>query len=220
MIRKAAIVVVAAVALLLAVGLVLPRRWRVERSVVIAGPSSRIHPLLATLRRWQEWSPWTKELDPVARFTFAGPDMGVGSEWGWIGPVLGRGRLVVLEADPARGLTLEERVESEIANAKATFRYEPVGADTRVTWTDEGTLPLVVGGFIRGRVEAQLGAHFEKGLAKLKTQVEALPPAPPPKPEVRPEPVDGGAEPAVTSDGGVATDGGVGAGGNAADSGT
>ncbi len=194
LVRRAAVAVVVVMASGVMVGVALPRRFSVERSVVIEGPPARIHPYLASLRRWPEWSPWTKERDPQARFSLAGPEEGVGASRSWIGPVVGRGQVAIVEADPRTGVTLEEQVESETPNAVGRIRYAPEGTSTRVTWTDQGTLPAAAGGFFRGRVERSLGLDMERGLAKLKAQVEALP-KPPPEPEPLPEASDAGTEP-------------------------
>jgi uncharacterized protein YndB with AHSA1/START domain len=177
-IKKIAIALVALVVLATAVGAALPRTWRVERSVVIASTPERIFPYLNDLKRWQEWSVWTKAMDPLVRHMFEGPQDGVGARWSWLGPKMGQGKIEIVEADPAVGISLSESIESPTENARATLRFTREGAQTRVTWIDEGTLPWVVGGFFRGTVEEVLSANFETSLNKLKAVVEALPPPP------------------------------------------
>lgn len=159
-------------ALFLGVGLVLPRTWRVERSVVIAAPPERISPYLLDLHRWQEWSPWTRALDPLVRHAYSGPRSGVGAGWSWLGPTMGRGSLTITWADARTGLRLDQAIESDRVNAHAELRLVPTAEGTRVTWVDEGELPLL-GGWFRGRVEARLGRSFEAGLGRLKALAEA-----------------------------------------------
>jgi hypothetical protein len=166
------------------VGALLPRQWRVEARITIHAPPDRIHPFLDDLRKWPEWAVWNKDMDPKVVWTYAGPDRGVGSRWAWNGPVMGKGRMEIVESDPAVGLTVDEAIESETVNARAKLRYAVAGADTTVTWVDEGTLPPVIGGYFRGMIEDMLKDNFGKGLAKLKAVVEALPPPPPPAPVV------------------------------------
>lgn len=175
MIKKIAIAVVAVVLAVLGVAAVLPRSWSVERSVVIRSAPARIYPFLFDLRRWQEWSAWTKAIDPLVRNTYEGPRDGVGAKWIWMGPKMGRGQLEIVAADPASGIELAQAVESEVVNSKATLRFSAEADGTRVTWRDEGTLPPLVGGFFRGTVEDLLASHLEASLAKLKATVEALP---------------------------------------------
>lgn len=172
MIKKFAIAVIAAVALTFGVGLWLPRGWRVEREVLIDAPPERVYALLFDLKRWQEWSVWTRAMDPLLRNTYEGPQEGVGAKWLWLGPQMGRGRLVITAADPAKGLELEQAIESDTVNSHASLRFTVEGGKTRVTWTDEGTLPPLVGGLFRGTVEQKLSVHLATSLERLKSLLE------------------------------------------------
>lgn len=175
MTKKIAIALIAIVLIALGVGLVLPRSWEIERSIVIDTTPERIAPLVLDLRRWQEWSVWTKALDPLVRNTFEGPADGVGAKWLWLGPTMGRGRIEIVAADVKRGIELDQALESERVNSHGTIAFSPEGSGTRVTWIDRGELP-VLGGFFRSAFEERLGENLEKSLAKLKTVVDALPP--------------------------------------------
>lgn len=177
MIKKFAIALVALVAITLCVGAALPQRWKVERHVVINAAPERIHPLLFDLKRWQDWSVWTRAMDPQVRNTYEGPQDGVGAKWLWLGPKMGRGQVVIVASEPHRGIELDESIEAEAANAHASLTFSTEGSATRVTWVDEGTLPPIAGGFFRGTVEDQLGSHFAASLEKLKAVVEAQAPA-------------------------------------------
>ena len=190
MLRKLAIAVVAIALLVVVVGLLLPRRWHVEQSIVINAPSTRIHPYIANLHSWQEWASWSRELDPQVRNSYEGPAEGTGAKWTWLGPKMGRGRMEIAMADPRIGVEINEAIESEAINAHSSFAYRAEGAGTRITWVDEGTLPVVLGGYFRRSVERQLGAYFQQGLETLKRRVEALPPEPAPS---APQPLDAGA---------------------------
>jgi hypothetical protein len=165
-------------ALALILGALLPRRWHAEQAMVIEAPPERIHAFLDDLHRWAEWTPWNKAMDPQAVWTYEGPARGVGARRAWSGPVLGKGRMEIVQSDPALGLTVDEAIESEAVNAQGRFLYTRVGNATKVTWVDEGDLPPVLGGYFRGMLERKLAANFSKGLAKLKRLVEALPPPP------------------------------------------
>lgn len=182
MLRKFAIAIVALALLVVALGLVLPRRWHVEQSVFIAAPSARIHPFIANFHSWQEWAAWSKDLDPQVRNTFEGPAEGTGAKWTWLGPKMGHGRMEIAMADPRIGVEINEAIESESINAHSSFTYRTESTGTRVTWVDEGTLPVLLGGYFTRSVEKQLGRYFQEGLEALKKRVEALPPEAPPAP--------------------------------------
>ncbi len=175
MIKKFAIALVAVVLLTLSAGLILPRGWRVERQVLINAGPGRVHALLFDLKRWQEWSVWTRAMDPLLHNTYEGPQEGVGAKWMWLGPKMGRGQVAIVASDPLSGIELDEAIESEVVNAHASVKLTVEGSATRVVWIDEGTLPLIVGGLFRGAVERQLGEHLQASLQKLKAVAEAQP---------------------------------------------
>ncbi len=183
MLRKVAIALVGLAGLIVLIGLVLPRTWHVERSIVINAASHRIHPFISNLHEWQAWSVWSKELDPQVRNSFEGEQDGVGAKWSWLGPKMGRGRVEIESSDPRFGVELDEAIESETVNAHGRFSYSAEGKATRVRWQDEGMLPPVLGGYFRGSVEEQLKAAFQTGLEELKRKVEALPPEATPAPQ-------------------------------------
>lgn len=172
MIKKFAIALIVAVLVALGLGFALPRGWRVERQVVITASPAQVHAMLFDLRRWQEWSAWTRSIDPLLRNTYEGPQDGVGAKWLWLGPTMGRGSLVIVASDPSRGIELDQAIESERVNSHASITLTAEGDQTRVTWIDEGTLPPIVGGFFRGTVEERLGAHLSTSLENLKALLE------------------------------------------------
>jgi hypothetical protein len=171
-IKKFAIALVAAVIVSIGAGALLPRGWRVERQVVIDAPPERIYGMLFDLKRWQDWCVWTRAMDPLLRNTYEGPQEGVGAKWLWLGPKMGRGSLMIVAADPARGIVLDQAIESEQVNAHASISLSPEGTSTRVTWVDEGTLPPIFGGLFRATVEDGLAGHMAASLSKLEALLE------------------------------------------------
>lgn len=172
MIKKLSTGVIALLLTIVAVGLALKRQWHVTRHTVIRAAPEKVFPYFSELHRWQEWSVWTKEMDPFVRHSYEGQPDGVGAKWRWIGPVLGRGQIEIVSAEVPTLLQLDESIESETVNAHARIELRPNHQQTEITWIDEGSLPLPLGGFFRGLVEERLGQHLTQSLAKLKTIVE------------------------------------------------
>ena len=77
MIKKFALATIAVTLLALGTAFMLPREWRVERHVVINATPQRVHALLFDLKRWQDWSVWTRTLDPQLRNAYEGPQDGL-----------------------------------------------------------------------------------------------------------------------------------------------
>lgn len=171
----AAMVVVGAVIVVL--GLALPREWHVERAVLISATPAEIHTVVSDLERWDEWAQGQDgrgdtvvTLGPVTR--------GQGARLRWQSPSAS-GEVTIVESDPARGVVFELRRNTE-PSSRAAVRYEPKLATTEVTWTDRGTLEPIWGALMRDFVQTELEAHLQTGLARLKAIVEARAPAAPP----------------------------------------
>src|SRR4029079_17993737 len=70
------------VAVVLAAGLFLPRKAHVERSIVTSAAPATVFEIVNGFRRFNEWSPWAR-LDPDTKYTYSGPETGVGARMEW-----------------------------------------------------------------------------------------------------------------------------------------
>jgi hypothetical protein len=147
--------------------------YEVVRTRTIEAPSAVIHDLIADFREWVRWSPW-EDLDPDLGRTYTGPDRGVGSVYEWSGNrKAGQGRMEITRDEPLEVVVAVTFLKPFRSTSTATFRLEPEGAGTRVTWTMVGPktvasrLMSIVGGMDR-----MIGPDFEKGLTRLKATAE------------------------------------------------
>jgi polyketide cyclase/dehydrase/lipid transport protein len=176
--KTAGIVVAALIVLCLVIGLFLPRQWDVERSILVNAPRSKIHPWVESPARWNDWFALEEmKSDPNYRVSTSGPEKGVGATYEWSGGASGRGRIVIAESDVRSGVQFDEWIEVDATEPKngtgrIVYSDAPDGS-TRVTWSDQGTLPPVIGGYLRGLVNASMAKAFEKGLVNLKAKGEA-----------------------------------------------
>ncbi len=169
----AAILLVAVVV----VALLMPSKWRVERSVTIAAPPERIHPFVGDLKQWERWVPFSKPAeDSDAKWTYSEPSSGEGATMQWKGTKSGAGAVKITGSSPTSGIRYEMAL-GDGQPSRGEVRYEAVPEGTRVTWIDEGS----VGHFLPGRffismIERVLGEHFDRALATLKRISEEPPP--------------------------------------------
>lgn len=170
---------VALVALLLAgVGAMLPRHWRVERSIMINAPSHSVHRWAADLAYWPRWAQWDQR-SMAPKNQLGEPSAGVGATLAWrAGAGNTTGRVRITASDPERGVWFEHRIDAGEPSF-ATLLYTPKPGVTEVTWRDEGELSPVVGGFMLDYFQTRLGEHMGEGLARLKQLVEQPPQASP-----------------------------------------
>jgi len=171
-IKKIAIGVGILVAVFIAVGLALPGNWHVQTSIVIKAPAAAIHPYIATPGRWRDWAAWNADVDPDVKWEYGGPDSGVGSWWSWAGPKMGRGKMAITRSDAAKGVWFDEHIDADEVNAHGSIVYAAVDGGTKLTWTDDGKLPPIVGGYFRSMLQGYLKTHFDKGLETLKRLVD------------------------------------------------
>jgi uncharacterized protein YndB with AHSA1/START domain len=150
----------------------LPGTARVERAIDIAASPDKVYGIAADLRRMPDWSPW-REIDPQVKFTFEGPEQGVGQVMRWTSgnPMVGSGTLKLTEATPTSRLATVSDYAG-FGTSTATMSFAPQAAGTRVNWVFESSLPGVVDRWAGLGVDRSVGAEYEKGLAKLKALAE------------------------------------------------
>lgn len=164
---------VVAVAVLMAVGMFLPREITVERSIEIDAPASDIYPLVANLEANQKWSPWA-DLDPDAQYIYNEVESGIGArmEWSSDSPDVGNGTMEITEVTENEALTVALDF-GDMGGGTAFWEFSESGDVTTATWrlvADMGAGPI--GRWIGLKMDDWVGADYERGLANLKAVVE------------------------------------------------
>ena len=168
----------------IAVAFFLPSQVATERSVVIDRPPSMVHAVVDSFALFNRWSPWA-DLDPNTRYTYEGPERGVGAAMAWASddPSVGSGRQAITAS------VAPERVETaldfgDFGTAKAALLLAPEGEGTKATWRFETELPItfdgkfffgVLGRWFGLTMAEAIGKDYEKGLGKLKALLEGMP---------------------------------------------
>jgi len=177
--KIAVIGVIGLAVLVLAVSQLLPRSWKVQRSLIIDAPPGALLPLVANLKTgWPQWSAFDNE-DPDIKYSYSGPDEGPGAARSWVSKKMGDGSQNIVRAD-TKGIEFELRMERSNFAMKGTMDFEPaaVGSGTKVTWTDSGEVgfnPMYR--YMFTFADQIMGPTFEKSLQALKQKAEH-----PPKP--------------------------------------
>ncbi|MBY6243584.1 SRPBCC family protein [Methylosinus sp. Sm6] len=151
-----------------------PDVCRITRSIVIAAPPERIFPLVDDPRATNEWSPFVK--DPSIALTYDGPERGVGAACDFAGDSkVGAGRVEIVESLAPSKVVVTLRLDRPMkCRNRVEFTILPQADGSLVTWDMSGPQPFL------GKLmtiffdpEKMVGGSFEKGLADLKTLVEA-----------------------------------------------
>jgi hypothetical protein len=153
--------------------IVLPRQYRVERSIDIPATPAEIGRLVAELPERMQWVPWTVT-DPDATYTFTGNAGALDSTMSWVGKKIGTATLTLVERTPTQIVTRLDYVKPMKMTSTDRFELVP-GPDgqTTVRWINEGTLRLPFGGVMRLMMDKILGADYEQGLSNLRAVFDA-----------------------------------------------
>lgn len=149
----------------------------VSRQITVAAPPELVFPHINQLRNWEAWNPWGS-IDPNCKMAYDGPAAGVGASYSWSGNnKIGAGRNSVIESRLNELVRFQLEFQKPMAATNiAEFTFQPCGEKTLVTWTMSGkrNIPGKLFGLILN-CDKMCGNQFEKGLAKIKSLVEARP---------------------------------------------
>jgi hypothetical protein len=187
----------ALIALLVLVGLFLPRSAHVERSIETSADAATVYALADGFARFNEWSPWAS-IDPATKYAYSGPQHGVGArlEWTSDNPDVGNGSQEIVAAEPGQRVT-SRLVFGEQTPATMNLTLAPVAAGTQITWSFDADFGWnLLGRYFGLMFDRYIGADFERGLARLKAVAEAdAARATTPAPAATDQPADAAASP-------------------------
>ena len=154
-----------------------PSEYRVARTATIAAPAPAVLAQVNDFHKWDAWNPWAK-LDPAMKQAYAGAPAGIGAIYTWAGnSEVGEGRMTLTESRPSDLVRIRlEFLKPFATTSTAEFSFRPEGDHTAVTWSMTGKVNFmakVVHLFMD--MDRMIGGNFEKGLAQLKSVVEAAP---------------------------------------------
>jgi hypothetical protein len=157
-----------------------PEEFKVSRSATFAASPAAVFEQVNDFHKWDAWSPWAK-MDPNAKNSFEGPTSGQGAKFSWVGNSdVGEGSMTIVESRPNELVRYRLDFVKPMAGTSDTeMKIEPQGDQTKLTWNMTGKnnfMAKAVGLFMD--CEKMVGDQFDKGLANLKSIVEAKPEQP------------------------------------------
>jgi uncharacterized protein YndB with AHSA1/START domain len=177
MLKKILIALVAIVVVFVVVVAMQPSEFRVARTATISAPAPAVFAQVNDFHNWEEWSPWAK-LDPAAKNSFEGPPAGTGAIFRWAGNnQVGEGRMTITESRPNELIRFNlEFFKPMAGTSTAEFTFKPEGNETTVTWSMTGNNNFIAKAMcLFMNMDKMVGGQFEKGLAAMKSIVEAVP---------------------------------------------
>lgn len=162
MLKKILIALAAIVVVVVVVVALQPSEFRVTRTAVISAPAPAVFAQVNDFHKWEAWSPWAR-LDPAMKQTYEGAREGPGAIYRWAGNrEVGEGSMTITESRP-----------SDLVRIKLEFLKPFAGTSTAEFTGDNNVMAKAVHLFMN--MDTMVGGNFEKGLAHMKSVVEAKP---------------------------------------------
>lgn len=171
MVRRSSLCLAALIPLTVACG---PPHTHVERSATYTATLDDVYPLVADLKTFYEWSPWSKT-DPNQTVEFSDPSSGMDAWYSWKGnEEVGSGKMTVIAEEKNKLVTHKlQFFEPWEGISESGFVLEEQGDKVKVTWNydqdNEGFARIMIN-FMD--MDEMLGPDYEKGLASLGEVVE------------------------------------------------
>lgn len=170
------IVLVAIIAVPLVLALFVPKKYSVEREVVINQPRQVVYDYIKYLKHQDNFSSWAK-MDPEMEKTYSGTDGQVGfvSAWESENPDVGVGEQEIIGMEEGSRVDYALRFKEPFeASDIAYFQLESLDAEkTKVIWGFEGYMAYPMNSMLLVMdMEGLIGNDFSDGLDRLKAILE------------------------------------------------
>ncbi len=149
---------------------------KVERSIQINASADMVRSKIVDLKFFHEsWSPWT-EKDPNMTVTYSGETGKEGNSMSWVSDnkEVGKGTMTY---KGTHGDTIVESLYFDGQGEAQIFHIVSAeGTGCKVSWVMQNTVPFPFRAMMLFmNIDKMVGPDFEKGLAKLKSVMEAMP---------------------------------------------
>jgi len=154
-----------------------PSEFHVARSTTISAPPAAVFAQVNDFHKWEAWNPWGK-IDPAMKQGYDGAPAGIGAIYTWAGNnEVGEGRMTITESRPNDLIRVKlEFFKPFAGNSIAEFTFKPEANQTAVTWSMTGQNNFMAKAIhLFMNMDKMIGGQFEKGLAEMKSVVEASP---------------------------------------------
>lgn len=177
MVKKILLFVVGLIVVLLLIGFVLPRKFKLTKSEVINAPAEYVFEEINNLERWPDWSYWNT-LDPNMEVVYSEQKAGTGASYEWKGNSdVGEGKLAITESKPNESVACDLFFMQAEEASKAVYQLEPTEGGTKLTMsfdTDFGMNPIMRWMGV-AMFPSEMNKAFDYNFSKLKEIAEAKP---------------------------------------------
>ncbi|MFZ5517496.1 MAG: SRPBCC family protein [Candidatus Zhuqueibacterota bacterium] len=163
------------IAVILISGLILPRDYLMEKTIVISAPKELVFEHVRYWRNWDAWSPWI-EMDSLMVSKIEGTDGEVGSAYSWVGDpkVTGKGEMKTTAIKDNEEMAYHTHFYHPWERESDGYlRLVDEAGAVKVVWAFYGTTPFPWNvGMLFVNLDDVVGKDFERGLVRLKQLCE------------------------------------------------
>lgn len=164
--------------LFLLVALVLPSSRHLTEKIETNRKLTIVHDTINTPRRLKDWTPLPLR-DPRLKWTYSGPESGVGARADYTSSVLGKGSWEIVESEPGKRIVYAITNAQNGTNKKMTFTFKPTGRNNRNVEIRQ-SYDVDYGWDLMGRyrgmyVGRNVGDDVKMGLGKLTNMLAGVP---------------------------------------------
>lgn len=157
---------------LMIVGMFLPSKFEVQRSITINKTPQEIYPLIVDLKQWKKWGVWFQR-DPDMVVSYSGPNQGLGMKSSWQSALEGSGEMTITAVSKDQKVTYDLYFPEFEMGSTGELTLTQDNGTTTVTWRDYGDVGSnPVNRYFAMMMDSLIGPDFEKGLENLKAVAE------------------------------------------------
>lgn len=160
---------------ILIVSLFMPTTLEVERTTTVNAPRADVFSTLTDLREFNRFSPW-HGIDPDAKYTYKGPQTGIGATMSWQSedPKVGNGWMRIADTSGMDKIDVDLGFDGFEGKSQSWYILRDVDGGTEVTWGYAGDISKPYFVRLLGPViKSQLTGMYDDGLARLKSALES-----------------------------------------------
>jgi hypothetical protein len=175
-VKKILFGLLAIIAFLLLIALFLPKKYAIEREIIIDSPKDSVFTYVRYLKNQDDFSVWSK-IDPTMKKKFTGTDGTVGaiSAWESQDKNVGIGEQEITKITEGERIDFELRFKVPIESTDSAFMITKSISpnQTKVIWGFNGEMPYPMNLMLPiMNMEEMLGKDLENGLKNLKSNLE------------------------------------------------
>ncbi|WP_300686309.1 SRPBCC family protein [Chryseobacterium sp.] len=140
--------------------------YHYEKSVVINAPKEKVWTYVGSLKGYNMWDPFSKEVRDIS-ITYSGDGDKVGDSYHWKGDESEGEQSITAIVPNEKMMTKLHFIQPFDGSAKATFIITPEGTGTKVTWSIDNELSPMMK-IMKPMMDNNMGKMFNQGLADLK----------------------------------------------------